>query len=144
MGKSVEFAEKIKMTKLRDFIDKYLSSLLDEYDFLLKESKNSDNSFYGESVLVASSEVEIFIAIERDEITADFRSLFDKRKNNWYSSDVIFALLGHTACLAVLNHNNATLLRDKLPEILTLFRESKIKETLKLLDEIEDERSRRK
>lgn len=136
--------EKIKMTQLLQFIVTFLPSLFDEYGFYIKESKNSGNRFSGSSILIASSEVEIFLAIERDEMTSYFRSLFDKRKSNWYSSEVILALLGHIECRGVLDENNSSLIRDEMSEILKRFHKNEIRETLRLLDGIEKERSKRK
>ena len=94
MGEPVVDAEElIIMTKLLEFIITFLSTLFDDYGFLIRESKNTGNRFSGASILMASDEMEIFLAIERDEITAYFRSRFDKRKNNWYSTEVV--LEGH-------------------------------------------------
>jgi len=130
------------MIQLLKFIVAFLPALFDEYGFLIKESKNSGNRFSGASILMVSSEVEIFLAIERDEITAFFRSMFDKRKSNWYSIEIILALLGHKDCSGVLDDYNSSLIRDELPQIINRFHKSEIEETLRLLDGTEKERSK--
>ncbi|MDZ4183827.1 MAG: hypothetical protein U1D97_02470 [Desulfuromonadales bacterium] len=130
------------MIQLLKFIVSYLSALFDEYGFQLKASENSGNRFSGASILMASRDLEIFLAIERDEITADFRSVFDKRERNWYSIDIILSFLGHRCLSGVLDDQNASLMRDGLPEIIDCFRESNVERTLKLLDGLEKERSK--
>lgn len=82
------------------------------------ESKNTGNRFSGASIRLASDEMEIFLAIERDEITVDVRSLFDKRKKYWYSIDTIFSILGHSEYKGVLDKNNAPILRDELSKLI--------------------------
>ena len=130
------------MTQLLKYIISYFSILFDEYGFLIKESNNTGNKFSGASILLTSSELEIFLAIERDEITAFFRSVFDKRKNNWYSTDVILNFLGNKNSLGILNDTNSNMLRDGLPELVQRFHKNKIEETLELLDKIEKKKSR--
>lgn len=125
------------MIQLLKFIVSFLSVLFDEYGFLIKESKNSGNRFSGASILLTSSDVEIFLAIERDEITACFRSMFDKQKSNWYSAEVVLSLLGYQDCLGIMNNHNSLLLRNKIPEVMRRFSESEFEKTLRQLDEIE-------
>jgi hypothetical protein len=136
-------AKGINMIHLLKFIVTFLSALFEEYGFLIIESKNSGNRFLGASILMVSSEVEIFLAIERDEMTIRVRSLYDKRKNNWYSIEIILALLGHKDCYGVLDDRNSSLIQNELSEIIHRFSKSKIAETLRLLDGIEKERSKR-
>lgn len=131
------------MVQLLKYIVTYLSSIFDDYGFLIKNSTNSGNRFSGASILMASSEIEIFLAIERDEITMSFRSLFDKKKNNWYSSEVILALFGHTECCGIMNDYRSLLIKDEFSEIVNRFRKSEVEETLRLLNGIEKEMSRR-
>ena len=131
------------MIQLLKFIVTYLASLFDEYNFQIKEANNAGNRFSGASILMASDEVEIFLAIERDEITADFHSVFDKRKRNWYSVDIIFNLLGYKNVSGVLDDRSSPLLRDELKKIIDRFHKSEIEETLKLMDRIKKERSKR-
>ena len=128
------------MTQLLKFIVTFLSALFDDYGFWIKESKNTGNRFSGASILMASDDVEIFLSIERDEITAYFRSICDKRKNNWYSTEVVLALLGHGDCLGVLDDRNSSLVEKELPNIIKRFQKSEVEETVKLLDKIEKER----
>lgn len=143
MGKPVVDAEKVMvMMQLLKFIITFLSALFDDYGFLIKESKNTGSRFSGASILMASDEMEIFLAIERDEITAYFRSRFDKRKNNWYSTEVVLALLGHRDCLGVLDDRNSSLVKKELPGIIKRFQKPEAEKTLKFLDNIEKERSK--
>lgn len=128
------------MTKLLQFILTFLSDLLDQYGFLITSSSNSGNAFSGASIIMASTEIEIFLAIERDEITAQFRSVYDKRKNNWYSAEIVLALVGHKKCLGVLDDRTGSHLKSELPAIIDYFQKSNIERTLKRLDEIEKER----
>lgn len=141
MDQSVVHEEKIDMSQLLRFVVTFFSVLFDEHGFLIKGSNNAGNRFSGASILLGSNEVEIFIAIERDEITAHFRSLYDKRKNNWYSSEIILAHLGYAEEHGVLNETNASLIRDQLPEILNCFHEAEVGRTLKNLDDIEKRKS---
>jgi hypothetical protein len=129
------------MIKLLEFVVTYLFRLFDEYGFLIKESGNSGNRFSGASILIVSSELEIFLAIERDEVTADFRSVFDSRKNNWYSVDVVLALLGYRGCRGVLDDKNSILLQKEIPQLIHRFHESEINNTLQELAFLEKERS---
>jgi len=131
------------MTKLLKFILKYLSNLFDEYGFSITKSNNSGNRFSGASILLASAEMEIFMAVERDEITAQFRSVFDKRKNNWYSAEDVLALFEHKNCLGVLDDRVGSYIKDELSAIISRFQKSEIEQTLGLLDKIEKERSKR-
>lgn len=125
------------MTQLLKFIITFLSALFDEYGFFIKESKNSGNRFTGASVLISSDEVEIFLAIEREEITAYFRSLFDKRKNNWYSLDTVLSFLGYANASGVIDKRNSNLIRDELSRIINRFSKSEFEKTLVMLDGIE-------
>jgi len=143
VGQSVVYAEDVNMIHLRKFITTYLQALLDEYGFSIKTCEDSGNRFHGASIHMVSSEMEIFLAIERDEITAEFRSVFDKRKSKWYSGDIILTFIGHGGFSGVLDDRSASLIRDHLPEIINCFQKSKIEKTLKLLDEIKKERSKR-
>lgn len=145
MGQSMVHAEKITMIKLLKFIVSFFSILFDEYKFSIKESKNSGNRFAGASILLTSNEVEIFLAIEKDEIVVYFRSVFDERKNSWdswYSSDLILTFLGHKDCLGVIDDRHSVLLRDRMNGILKHFSKNEYKKTLSCLDEIRKERSK--
>ncbi|MBU1426200.1 MAG: hypothetical protein KKH12_13555 [Gammaproteobacteria bacterium] len=130
------------MTQLLKYIVKFLSALFDDYGFYIKESSNSGNRFSGASILLASGDVEIFLAIERDEITAYFRSTHDLRKNNWYSSEIILSFLGHRAPCGVLDESTSTLIRNEIPRIVGCLRKSEAESTLVHLDEIEKHRSK--
>jgi hypothetical protein len=132
------------MTKLLQFIISFFSDLLDRYGFWISSSSNSGNAFSGASIVMASSEMEIFLAIERDEITAQFRSVFDTRKNNWYSAEIVLALVGHENCLGVLDDCIGNYLKNELPAIIDRFQKSNVERTLKRLDEIEKERTKHK
>ena len=132
------------MNKLLQFIITFFSDLLDQHGFWITSSSNSGNVFSGASIVMASSEMEIFLAIERDEITAQFRSVFDKRKNNWYSAEIVLALVGHDNCLGVLDDGIGTYLKNDLPAIIDRFQKSNVERTLKRLDEIEKERTKHK
>jgi hypothetical protein len=132
------------MTKLLQFIMTFLSDLLDQYGFRITSSSNSGNIFSGASIVMASSEMVLFLAIERDEITAQFRSVFDTRKNNWYSAEIVLALVGHENCLGVLDDRIGNYLKNDLPAIINRFQKSNVEQTLKKLDEIEKERTKHK
>lgn len=114
------------MNKILKFILKYLSSLFDEYGFSIMKSNNSGNRFSGASILLASDEIEIFIAVERDEITAQFRSVFDKRKNNWYSAEVVLALFDYKNCNGVLDDRVGSFIKDELSVIINRFRKAEM------------------
>jgi len=122
------------MTKLLQFIMTFLSDLLDQYGFRITSSSNSGNIFSGASIVMASSEMVLFLAIERDEITAQFRSVFDTRKNNWYSAEIVLALVGHENCLGVLDDRIGNYLKNDLPAIINRFQKSNVEQTLKKLD----------
>jgi len=143
MGQPVVHAEEVNMIQLLKFIITYFQPLFEEYLFMIKDSENAGNRFSGASILMVSNEMEIFLAIERDEITADFRSIFDNRKSSWYSIDIILALLGYKGFSGVLDDRSSSLIRDELPEIIDRFGASKVEETLRLLDKLEKERSKR-
>lgn len=143
MGQSVVYAKEIIMIKLLQFIVRFLSSLFDEYGFSITASNNSGNRFAGASILMASSEMEIFLAIERDEITAQFRSVYDKRKNNWYSAEIVLDLIGRKSCLGVLDDRIGSYIQSDLPAMISRFRKTEVEQTLKILDEIEKERAKR-
>ena len=131
------------MTKLLQFTIKFLSALFDEYGFSIASSENSGNDFAGASMVIASSEMEIFLAIERQEITAQFRSAFDKKKSNWYSAGTVLDLVGHKDCPGLLDDRTGSYIKDALPVIVSLFKQAEIERTLERLDEIERERSKR-
>lgn len=130
------------MTILLEFAVKYLYTLFDEYKFVIKESKNTGNRFSGSSIIIASNDIEIFLAIERDEITILFRSLFDIKNNNWYSIEVVMDFLGHKNCLGVMSDYNSSLLKDELKQIVLCFGEKQYVETLRKLDEIERKKAK--
>lgn len=124
------------MIQLLRFIITFLPELFEKYGFFIKNSNNSGNRFAGASILMASGEVEIFLAIERDEITASFRSLFDEKNNNWFSTDMVLAALGHKGFSGVVDDRTASLLRDELPVLMNRFQKADFKETVRLLSEI--------
>ena len=132
------------MNKLLQFIINFLSALFDEYGFSIVSSNNSGNDFSGASILMTSSEIEIFLAVERNEITVQFRSLFDRRKSNWYSSEIVLALVGHKSGIGVIDERNGYSLKKLLPAIIDRFQKSDIEQTLKSLDELEKEIAKRK
>jgi len=127
------------MTKLLELITKYMSILFDKYGFYIRESKNSGNEFSGASILLSSDEMEIFLSIERGEVTAYIRSLYDKKKDNWYSLDVVLALVGNSGSSGIIKEDNAFLFQKKLPDIIEKFSRSRFSETLNRLDTIENE-----
>ncbi len=130
------------MNKLFQFIINFLSALFDEYGFIITSSKNSGNDFHGASIIMSSSDLEIFLAIERDEITAQFRSLYDNRKNNWYSAEIVLTLLGNKGCIGVLDIRMANLLKIELPAIIDNFQKTEVERTIKCLEEIEKNRGK--
>jgi hypothetical protein len=140
MGQSMVHAKEIIMIKLLQFIVMFLSSLFEEHGFSITASNNSGNRFAGASILMASSEMEIFLAIERDEITAQFRSVFDKRKSNWYSVEIVLALVGRENCLGVIDDRIGSYIQSDLPAIISRFGKIEVEQTLKILDEIEKKR----
>lgn len=132
------------MIVLLKFIVRFLSDLFEKYGFAIISSKNSGCRFSGASILMASSEMEIFLAVERDEITVQFRSVFDKRKNNWYSAEIVLALFEYKNCLGVLDDRAGSYIKEELSAIVARFQKSEVEKTLRLLDEIEKERSSRR
>ena len=131
------------MIQLLTFIVSVFATLFEKHQFYIKQSSNSGNRFHGSSILLSSADVEVFTAIERDEITVCFRSTHDRRQSNWYSAELILSLLGHPDCPGVMNEQNSGLLRDALPEILHRFRTDAVGETLSRLDEIKRRRNRK-
>lgn len=129
------------MIQIFSFIVAFLPDLFEKYGFVICSSANSGNRFGGASIVMASGDVEVFLSIERDEITLSFRSLFDEKKN-WFSTETVLALLGHKGYSGVINDQSAVLLRDELPKIMKRFDKAEAGETVRLLCEIKKTRVR--
>lgn len=136
------YAEEVNMIRLFSFIIAFLPDIFEKYGFSIKNFHDSGNRFAGASIYMTSDEMEIFLAIERDEITISFRSLFDKKKNNWFSAEVVLAFLGHKGCSGVMGDQNSSLLRDEFKKLVTQFRKEQALETVEMLSKIKKNRSR--
>lgn len=122
------------MIRLLQLLIDFLSPLFDEYGFYIKSSNNDGSSFRGASILLASKDMELFLAIERDEITLQFRSAYDKKKN-WLSLSALLRYVGEDVSIDVLEENVLHLLRMKLPEIIGLLSEENAEKTIKALSQ---------
>ena len=87
--------------------------------------------------------MELQLSIERDEITLYFRSLYDKRKRNWYQFSLISKLLGREAVVGIMDESNSAFFADNMDEIMKRFRKEFAVTTIKQLDELKAERSKR-
>lgn len=125
------------MVTLLKFLIAHFSQLFDDYGFAITQSENSGNRFHGASILLRSKTLEIFFAFERDQFSAEFRSVEDKRKGSWYSVATILAYLGHKNCLGIFDKDTLRATKQALPQIVTLFEDDEIENILSSLDQIE-------
>src|SRR3954468_20839651 len=118
MGKPVVAASKVKcMIDLLTFLVRYCVTLFEKPGFKFKDSEVGGNAAEGSYLLLESVDVQIYIANEGEQITWEMRSVYDGRKRNWFSFDLVARLLGYEPETGVMNSSNSELLSGNLKEI---------------------------
>jgi hypothetical protein len=130
------------MIALLSFLIRYCPQLFERPGFRFKDSGVGRNPSEGSYILVESDDVQIYICNERDEITWQIRSMYDSRKKNWFSFDLVARLLNHEVATGIMGAVNSDLLSKNLERILLRFRKEDATTTLAQLNELKAERAK--
>ncbi|TGK20283.1 hypothetical protein [Leptospira kmetyi] len=133
------------MEELLLFIIKYCKDLYRKYGFKFKDSLWSP-SFGGDAYIILENEFLILRFVsDRAELFLEFQPKAKGFKKNWFSlAFVRKSLMKHELELySKLDSNNGVFITTYLKDILDLFSESQLSETVKNLKLLEKERSER-
>lgn len=127
------------MTEILQFIARFCSFLYERYDFRFVDSEVS-SSFGNAALYLASPDIELRFIRDRGQLFLDFRSRHvDSRKTEaWYSFDVVRRLITDEAKWdALMCEESASILRDRMDDILKMFASDRAEETIMKLKKLE-------
>jgi len=126
------------------FLMAYCGSLYNFYEFRFVDSfvyKSFDNDAM---LILATNELKLKFSRDRSQLFLEFQSTFDKKKNNWYSFDLIRQLItGEDEYFSLMNADNAYFFKKNVDCILDLFSKNKVEATLEKLNRLEKKRSKK-
>jgi hypothetical protein len=129
------------MLSLLEFLFRRCSRLFEPYSYRIKDSKVGRNPAEGSWILLESKDAEIFVSSERGEITWEMCSLYDSSKKNWFSFDLISALLGRRVTSGIMDKNNSEFLSRNIDSVVRLFVKDKAPKTIAELNELKKART---
>lgn len=128
------------MDDILKFLLKNCSYLYNSFGFRFVDSKVSD-SFGGDALLVlANDSVQVRFVRDRGQL---FFDLQPKGFKNWYSIDLIRAMVGNQEVFkSVMDEDNAIFLKSNFKAILNSFSQGRTKGTIEKLEKLKKVRSR--
>lgn len=130
------------MNDILKFLINYCSDLYLTRSFKFIDSEVSQS--FGNAILVLSNGVtSLKFTMDKGQMFLDFKSDFSKKKNDWYSFDLIRKLLREeTGYYSILDDSNGKFISENLLEILSLFTVEMIDKTLMKLSKLEKKRAK--
>jgi len=124
---------------LLKFLVNNCAPLFESHKFTITYTEVGPTHVSGASVILESEDVQIFLSIEKEEITLQIRSLQEAKKN-WHGFQQISLLLGHQTSTGLLNNeSNAVFLAKSWDEIVRRFDKEHLAETLETLNKLKSE-----
>jgi hypothetical protein len=131
------------MIELLEFLIRYCPQLLEKPGFKFKDSETGPHASYGSWILLESSDVQIMVSNERNDLLWKIRSLHDPDEWNWFSFDLFAGTIGCEVMTALMTSENSELLKNNLDTIIALFAKEKLNATLAQLNVLRVERADR-
>lgn len=130
------------MDEILKFLLKYCRDLYNKYAFKFVDSGVFEN--HGNSFLILENEnLQIRFILDRSQLFLDFHSKFDKKKDNWYSFDLIRQLFTEEENYhSIMDEQNGQFMQEHLEKILTLFKQETAENTLTKLKSLEKKRAK--
>ena len=122
---------------LRFLVDN-CAQLFELYHFRITHSEVGPTHVSGASVTLESEAVRIFLSIEKEEIMLKFCSVYEN-KEHWHIFERISKLLGREVTVGIMNDLNTVFLRENGDKIMNLFSKENYADTVKKLDQFQDE-----
>jgi len=124
------------------YILKYCSDFYKKYGFKFIDSGVA-TSFGNAFIILKNENIELRFIIDKDQMFLDFHSNFDKKKNNWYSFDLIRQLIGgENKYFSILDENNGIFIQENTVKIFGVFNKDTFEQTLKELDFLRRKRTK--
>lgn len=129
------------MDELLIFIMKFCSDLYYKFGFKFIDSDfyEGDNSM----IVLGREDMKLMFIKERDKLFLQFCSKFNKKKEDWYSLDLVRQLItNEQKYFSLLDESNGNFIKNNLEKILALFSKKEIDDTLTKLKKSEKIRSK--
>lgn len=114
--------------------------MFEKHGFCFKDSGTGPSVAAGAWILFASTDVQIHLSYERGEIMLSLRSLYDTKKTNWFSIDLISRFLGRNAETGLMDEANSKFFADNIDRILAEFRQHNAQSTIIKLNQLKNAR----
>ena len=131
------------MDEILEFLIKYCSEAYKKYVFKFTDSEVS-SSFGGNAyIMLENDDLKLRFINDRGQLMLDFYSKFDKKRDNWYSIDLIRQLIsGENKYYALLDENNGKFIQNNLREILVIFKKDAVEQTIAKLNLLRKKRAK--
>lgn len=131
------------MKQVLQFLIRCCLPLFERHGFRFQDSGVGRNVAAGAWILIQSADVQLHLVCERNELVLQFRSVYDTKKKNWFSIDLISELLGRNARTGLMDDENCSFLAENVDQILAEFRKDKAAVTIARLNHLKERRTKR-
>lgn len=130
------------MDEILEFLLKYCRELYNKHGFKFVDSGVFE-PFRNSFLIMENANLQIRFILDRSQLFLDFRWKFDKKKDSWYSFDLIRQLLTEeTDYHSIMDEQNGQFMQEHLEKILEFFEQEKADNTLAKLKSLEKQRAK--
>lgn len=131
------------MDEILIFLLKYCSDFYKKYGFKFSNSEVTPQFGGNAYLMLENDNLKIRFIIDRGQLMLEFFSKFDKKRDNWYSIDLVRQLIsGEDEYYALLDDNNGQFIQKNLDKIIEMFRENVITQTIEKLNLLKKRRAK--
>ena len=132
------------MIDILKFILTFCYKIFEDYQFKFVDSSIDDSLSRGAWLLLESEDVQLFFSKENGEMLLEMASKYDDRQDKWYFFNLIRNLITkESSDNEIMDYDNGKFIENNIDAILSLFKKENVNKTLKALNKLEKERSKR-